>query len=92
MHHHACRERHKAPGVGRDASLWCAGSSAVSIGDAAWAGDLAEVQRLIGEDPGLLHAPRRRPGLHGVHVCLSRGPCEAGAMVGGPGGGREHAC
>jgi ankyrin repeat protein len=39
------------------AVLCCAGSSATAnIWDAAESGDLAEVQRLVGQDPGLLNA------------------------------------
>jgi ankyrin repeat protein len=43
-------------GMGLDGGCGCAGSSAMSIWDAVKSGDLAEVERLVGQDPGLLDA------------------------------------
>jgi ankyrin repeat protein len=49
--------KHAAGGLVPERCLWVCSSSAMEgIWGAAEAGDLAEVQRLVGEDPGLLNA------------------------------------
>jgi ankyrin repeat domain-containing protein 50 len=61
----------------------------MDIWGAAWAGDLAEVQRLVGQDPGLLNAERGFysctpliSASHGGHVAVVRWLLDQGAACG----------
>jgi hypothetical protein len=62
----------------------------MAIWGAAKAGDLAEVQRLVGQDPRLLNAkdPMRATPLMRA---AREGPRGGGAVAGGPGGGPGRA-